>query len=86
MKEAGHETGRFLGYVQLVVGSKLVALPVQAVPLRRPDGTVTPSGLVREGTQFGIVVDSEASPSDVQAQIKRASLDAVKELSQKYLN
>lgn len=86
MKGIDSQSGRFLGFVQLQVGSKFFALPVQAVRLHRPDGTTAPSGFVTEGAQFGIVVDSEASDLDVQAQIRRASRDAVRHISRKFLN
>ncbi len=86
MKGVESQSGRFLGFVQLQVGSRFFALPVQAVRLQRPDGTTVPSGFVTEGSQFGIVVDSEASEPDVQAQIRRASKDAVRHISRRFLN
>jgi hypothetical protein len=87
MRDIGHQQARFLGYVQLQVGSKIFALPVQAVPLTRPDGTSTPGGFFTEDSgECGIIVDSEASPLDVQEQIQKASLDAVQHISKKYLN
>ncbi len=86
MKAMDSESGRFLGFVQLQVGARFFALPVQAVRLHRADGSTVPSGFVTEGSQYGIVVDSEASDSDVQAQIRRASKDAVRHISRKFLN
>jgi hypothetical protein len=87
MRDIGHQQARFLGYVQLQVGSKIFALPVQAVPLTRPDGTSAPGGFFTEDSgECGIIVDSEASPLDVQEQIQKASLDAVQHISKKYLN
>ena len=76
-----------MGYVQLQVGSKIFALPVQAVPLKRPDGTVAPGGFFAEASgQCGIIVDSEASEEGVQEQIERASEDALRHMSKKLLN
>ena len=87
MRDTGHQSARFLGYVQLQVGSKVFALPVQAAPLNLPDGSRKPGGFfLEDGGQFGILVDSEASESDVQDQIQRASLDAVAHISKKFLN
>ena len=86
MRDTGPQAGRFLGFVQLQVGAKFFALPVQAIPLHRPDGTKVPSGFITEGSQFGIVVDIDASASDVQAQIRQASSDAVRHISRKFLN
>jgi hypothetical protein len=87
MRDIGDEAARFLGYLQLQVGSKSYALPVQATPLKMPDGTSAPGGFFVEGTdKFGILVDSEATDSEVQEQIKRASLDAVRHISRRFLN
>ena len=87
MRDIGHESTRFLGYLQLQVGSQTYALPVQATPLRQPDGTSAPGGFFVEGVdKLGILVDSEASATDVQAQIQRASLDAVAHISRRFLN
>jgi hypothetical protein len=86
MKTIG-QAPRFLGYVQLQVGSQIYALPVQAVPLKRADGTMSPGGFFAEDSgQYGILVDSEASDRDVQDQIKQASVDAARHISKKFLN
>ena len=87
MRDTGHQTARFLGYVQLQVGSKTFALPVQSAPLKMPDGTSRPGGFFTEDSgKYGILVDSEGSAKDVQDQIQRASLDAASHISRKYLN
>jgi hypothetical protein len=87
MRDTGHQSARFLGYVQLQVGSKVFALPVQAAPLKRADGSEKPGGFFMEDSgQYGILVDSEASERDVQDQIQKASLDAVAHISKKFLN
>jgi hypothetical protein len=91
MRDTSHQSARFqsrfLGYVQLQVGSKIFALPVQAAPLTRPDGTSRPGGFfTEESGSYGILVDSEASAKDVQEQIQKASLDAANHISKKFLN
>lgn len=87
MRDTGHQSARFLGYVQLQVGTKTFALPVQAAPLKRADGSTKPGGFFTEDSgQFGILVDSEASDGDLQEQIQKASLDAVAHISKKFLN
>jgi hypothetical protein len=78
-------TTRLLGYVQLRVGQKVYALPVQAVKFDRDSGS-EPGGFFNEDGQLGILVDSEASAGEVQQQIMRASADAVKHLSKQFLN
>jgi hypothetical protein len=90
MKDTGNDSSiraaRFLGYVRLQVGSQVYALPVQAAPLRERDGTERPGGFFSEGGRLGILVDSDASARDVEAQIQRASLDAANHISKKFLN
>jgi hypothetical protein len=87
MRDIGHESARFLGYLQLQVGTQTYALPVQATPLNRPDGTSLPGGFFVEGTgKLGILVDSAASADEMQRQIQAASLDAVRHISRRFLN
>jgi len=89
------QNARLLGYVQVQVGSQVFALPVQAVHFERDrspgdDTAVTPDpagGFFTEDSgQFGIIVDGDASESDVHAQIMKASADAVRHISKKFLN
>ena len=90
MKETelkANQAARFIGYVQVHVGSRVFALAVQAMPLHRADGTKEPGGFFAEDAgKFGILVDSEASDASVQEQIQRASMDAAKHISKKFLN
>ena len=89
MRDLATSPHRLLGYVQLQVGSKVFALPVEAAPLnvKKPDGSLEVSGFFLEDSgSFGILVDADASPADVQDQIQRASLDAVRHISHKFLN
>jgi hypothetical protein len=87
MRDITDQAARFLGYVQLQVGAKVFALPVQAVPLKKADGSTQPGGFFTEDSgQWGIIVDSEATPEGVEEQIQRASEDAVRHISKKYLN
>ena len=79
------QPARLLGYVQLRVGEKVYAVPVQAVRFDR-DTAETLGGFFYEGGSLGILVDSEASDQDVQAQIMNASADAVRHISKRYLN
>lgn len=88
---------RLIGYVQVHVGSRTVALPVQAVHFAserdtrvndRKDAEETShaGGLFEEGGQLGILVDGDASEAQIQAQIVAASEEAVRQLSKRYLN
>ncbi len=87
MRDTAQHEARFLGYVQLQVGSRIFALPVQAAPLKQPDGTTRQGGFFAEDSgKLGILVDSEASARDVQDQIERASIDAARHISRKFLN
>jgi hypothetical protein len=79
-------SSRLLGYVQLRVGERLYALPVQAVHFDRDSGA-SPGGFFDDQQgELGILVDGEASESDVQAQIESASEEAVRYFSRKYLS
>jgi hypothetical protein len=88
------ESARLLGFVQVHVGSRTIALPVQAVHFAShgdadaigAERNALAGGLFEEGGQLGILVDDDASDADVQAQITKASAEAVRQLSQRYLN
>ena len=90
MRVIGNAEGRFLGYVQVHVASRVYTLPVEAAPLGgegSADGTSKKAGFFSDGTDgFGILVDSDA-PDQVQREtIERASVDAARHLSRKFLN
>ncbi|WP_394829756.1 hypothetical protein [Pendulispora albinea] len=76
-----------IGFVQVHVGARIFALPVQAVKFDRDRSSIPPGGFFSdEAGQYGILVDGDASPSDVQAQIAAASAEAVRYISGRYLN
>jgi hypothetical protein len=76
---------RLLGYLQLRLGERLYAVPVQAVRFDRDSGTA-PGGFFDEKGELGILVDSQASDLDVEAQIRSASVDAARYITKKFLN
>ena len=80
---------RFLGYVQVQVGSKVFALPVQAVRFETDakEGDAPKSGgFVSDEGKLGILVAEDTPPKDMQEQIASATQDAVRHLSRKFLN
>jgi hypothetical protein len=83
---------RLLGYVQLRVGQKVYALPVQAARFDRDDAKTQPGGFFIEGEiegqggQLGILVDSEATAGEVREQIALGSAEAVRHISKRFLN
>ncbi len=79
------EAGRLLGFVRVVVGAHVFDLPVQAVTVEK-DGDKDAGGLFVHDGQLGILVDEGAPQPQIQAQIERATAQAVRHLSQKYLN
>jgi hypothetical protein len=79
-------SSRFLGFVQVQVGARVFALPVQAVHFTSENDSASAGGLFEEAGEMGILVSEDASPADVQAQIVKASAEAVRELSKRYLN
>lgn len=78
-------SGRLLGFVRVLVGGKFFELPVQAVSFEK-DGEESAGGFFVSEGQLGILVDDTAPAPVVQAQIERGTAEAVRHLSQKYLN
>jgi hypothetical protein len=78
-------SGRLLGFVRVLIGGQHFDLAVQAMSFEK-DGTGTAGGFFESEGQLGILVDDTGSPALVQAQIERGTEDAVRHLSQKYLN
>jgi hypothetical protein len=88
MRVTAHPDSRFLGYVQVRVGSRVFTLPIEAapLPLKDVDGTERQAGFFTEEDQFGILVDSSASDAVQKETIERASVDAARHISRKFLN
>jgi hypothetical protein len=86
----GFQNARLLGFVQVRVGSQLFALPVQSVRFERDQLGESPAGgffADEEGAdKYGILVDGDASESDIQEQIKKGSEEAVRHISKRFLN
>jgi hypothetical protein len=82
-----HPDGRLLGYVEVKVASRVYRLPVEAVPLVEGEASALKPGFFSQGGEaFGILVDSNA-PDGVQREtIERASADAARFISRKFLN
>jgi hypothetical protein len=78
-------SGRLLGFVRVLVGGHVFDLPVQAVSFDK-DGDRSAGGFFVHDGQLGILVDEGAEGPQVQAQIERGTAEAVRHLSQKYLN
>jgi hypothetical protein len=86
MREMNNQTPRLLGYVQLRVGERVYALPVQTAKFDR-DAQSAPGGFFKDAEgQLGILVDSDASATAVQDQIALASAEAVRHISKRFLN
>lgn len=84
MRVSGHPEGRIVGHVQVKVASRVYAVPIQEAPLA---GTSIEAGFFTEGKDgFGILVDSGAAESQQRAIIERASEEAAKFISRKFLN
>ena len=87
MRVTGHPEGRFLGYVQVKVASRVYSLPVEAAPLTGEGATEGQVGFFSEGAdKFGILVDSESSDAVQKETIERASAEAAHHISRKLLN
>jgi len=87
MRDIGDSTAKLIGFVQVHVGAKIYALPVQALRVDRDRESTRPGGFFHdESGGFGILVDSDASPSAVQEQIAAASAEAVRFITRRFLN
>lgn len=78
-------SGRLLGFVRVVVGGHATDLAVEAMHLDS-DGDHASGGFFVKGNQLGILVDDSVGAAAVQAQIEAGTKEAVRHLSQKYLN
>ena len=78
-------SGRLLGFVRVVVGGKVFDLAVQSMSFGK-DGEGTAGGFFSKDGQLGILVDESVSPSEAREQIQRATAEAVRHLSQRFLN
>jgi hypothetical protein len=87
MRVAALQEGKFLGYVQVKVASRVYSLPVEALPIDGEEESGRKPGFFVEGAdRFGILVDSNASDGEQRATIERASADAAQHISRKLLN
>jgi hypothetical protein len=87
MRVTGHPEGRFLGYVQVRVASRVYRLPVEAAPIGRDGKPAREAGFFSDAADgLGILVDSDATDRIQRETIERASADAARHLSRKLLN
>ena len=87
MRATGHQSGRFLGYVQVQVASRTYSLRVEALPPNGSTGSIPEAGFFADGAErFRILVDSEASAAVVESTIERASAEAERHISRTLLN
>ncbi len=87
MRELGKQTSRVVGVIQLRVGARVFALPVEEATLTSADGSKKPGGFFFEGPhRFGILVDRDVSEAERNADIQRASVEAAAVIAKKFLN
>ncbi len=82
MRVTGHPKGKFLGYVQVRVASRVYTLPVEAAP-PAGDGEGAPEHgfFADEADRLSILVDRDSPDREQREVIARASADAVRHLS-----
>lgn len=78
--------GRIVGVVELKVGGRVVSIPVHSVAFPNDDGAEPCGGFFASGDRIGIVIRDGAPARDVQAQVNKASEEALRHLSGRYLN
>jgi hypothetical protein len=87
MRVTGHSKGRFLGYVQVQVASRVYTLPVEAAPPVGDSGAIRQPGFFADDAdRLSILVDSDASDRVQRETIEKASVEAVRHLSRRLLN
>jgi hypothetical protein len=87
MRVTGHPMGRLLGYVDIRVASRVYKLPIEAAPLEHGEESTTKPGFFSEGADaFGILVDSNAPDAEQRATVERATAEAERFISRKFLN
>lgn len=87
MRVTGHPMGRLLGYVDIKVASRVYKLPIEAAPLEDGVESQAKLGFFSQGADaFGILVDSNAPDGEQRATIERASAEAERFISRKFLN
>jgi hypothetical protein len=87
MRVTGHPNARLLGYVDIKVASRVYKLPIEAAPLVQGQESPTKPGFFSQGTEaFGILVDSNATDTEQRATVERASAEAERFISRKFLN
>ncbi len=87
MRVISHPEGRLVGYVEVRVASRVFRLPVEAVPIVEGEESPLKPGFISRGDDgFGILVDSNASDGDQRETIERASVEAARFISRKFLN
>jgi hypothetical protein len=87
MKDATNTSGRLLGYVQLQVGERVYAIPVESIHVEQDHASSRPGGFFTDAAgKFGILVDDSDASNNVQAQIVEASAEAVRHISRRFLN
>jgi hypothetical protein len=74
---------RIVGHITVKIASQVMSVPVEAAPL---EGTGLVEGFFVEPEGYGILVDSLASQAKQREAIERATVEAAKFLSKKFLN
>lgn len=89
MQNGAHDkpdhSGKLIGFVRVVVGGHVFELQVQSMQLEK-DGERDAGGFFAKDGQLGILVDDTATPPEVKEQIEKGTVEAVRHLSQRFLN
>jgi hypothetical protein len=83
MRASENVEKRIVGHVTVKIASQVMSVPVEAAPL---DGTGRIEGFFASPEGYGILVDSLASEARQREAVERATVEAAKFLSRKFLN
>jgi len=80
--------GRTIGVVQLRVGGRLYAVPVEAMDFASSttDASCPRGGFFVQGDAMGILVDQGATEQQMRTQVMEGCAEAVRHLSARFLN
>jgi hypothetical protein len=82
MRASENTDKRIVGHITVKIASQVVSVPVEAAPL----GDGSASGFFATPDGYGILVDSRETQAQQRETIERASVEAARFLSRKFLN
>jgi|HubBroStandDraft_2_1064218.scaffolds.fasta_scaffold821013_1 hypothetical protein len=83
MRESTSTEKQIVGHITVKIASQVVSVPVEAAQL---DETGRTEGFFATAEGYGILVDSRSSQAKQRESIERATVEAARYLSRRFLN